>query len=220
MSQSAGVIEFRLDPKSDRATRFRSSRGESVHPTGARKRPLSRRAIGHRQVRIGRSPSTRWPRWRVLNRAREGDGVTDIDLSSRSVIAVGIDGSGPSKRALRWAAKQAELTGATLRVVTTWMIPTALGWMPQFPEGFNPEEDAANVQRQEVAEVLGPSPNVHVEYTVVGGNPAATLIDMSHDVDLIVVGNRGHGGFAGLLIGSVSENVVTHAECPVVVIRP
>lgn len=139
---------------------------------------------------------------------------------SKQAIAVGVDGSAPSKKALRWAARQAELTGATLRVVTTWMVPTALGWMPQFPDDFDPAADAAAVQKAEVTEVLGTDPKVTLEYRVVGGNPAATLIEMSDEVDLIVVGNRGHGGFAGLLIGSVSENVVTHATCPVVVIRP
>ena len=142
------------------------------------------------------------------------------DQRSNKIIAVGIDGSPPSKKALRWAARQAELTGATLRVVTTWMVPTTLGWTPQFPDDFDPAADAATVQREEVAQVLGPEPGIPIEFTVVGGNPAATMIEMSNDVDLVVLGNRGHGGFAGLLIGSVSENVVTHAHCPVVVIRP
>ena len=158
--------------------------------------------------------------WHAPKFVREGDGVTNIERPSKNVIAVGVDGSAPSKKALRWAAQQAQLTGAKLRVVTTWMIPTGLGWMPQFPDNFNPEVDAATVQKREVADVLGANPSVPLEYIVVGGNPAATLIEMSNDVDLIVLGNRGHGGFAGLLLGSVSENVVAHAECPVVVIRP
>lgn len=141
-------------------------------------------------------------------------------VSKWGVIVVGVDGSDSSKLALKWAAHQAQLTKATLRVVTTWSLPATLGWVPQFPEDFNPAADAAKVQKATISEVLGDDPSVTFDPVVLDAHPAEALIEMSNTADLVVVGNRGHGGFAGLLIGSVSENVVTHAHCPVVVIRP
>ena len=146
--------------------------------------------------------------------------MADEQLSKWGVIVVGVDGSDSSKLALKSAARQAQLTKATLRVITTWSLPATLGWVPQFPEDFNPAADAAKVQKATISEVLGTDTSVTIDPVVIDAHPAEALIEMSKKADLVVVGNRGHGGFTGLLIGSVSENVVTHAHCPVVVIRP
>jgi nucleotide-binding universal stress UspA family protein len=144
--------------------------------------------------------------------------VAPEDATS-NVIIVGVDGTPSSVSALRWAARQAELTGATLRVVTTWAFPAAVGWTPPYPEDFDPEANARGVQNDAVAEALGKKPQVPMEFVVVEGHPSATLIEMSCDASLLVVGCRGHGAVAGLLVGSVSEHVVCHASCPVVVVR-
>ncbi len=143
--------------------------------------------------------------------------VNEINHTA-AVIVVGIDGSEPSKEALRWAATQAGLTGARLRVVLSWELPSA-AYLTPLPAGLDLDKDAHQVLDQEVDEVLGTDPAISVERVVVEGHPAPVLLEMSKDADLLVVGSRGHGQFAGMLLGSVSEHCVSHAACPVVVVR-
>ncbi|HET9733471.1 MAG TPA: universal stress protein [Acidimicrobiales bacterium] len=134
------------------------------------------------------------------------------------LIVVGIDGSDPSKEALIWAVDQARLTGAALRVVMSWEIPSA-AYMTPLPTGLDFDRDARQVVDDEVREVLNESSDVEVEKVVVEGHPAPVLLAQSKDADLLVVGSRGHGQFTGMLLGSVSEHCVSHATCPVVVVR-
>jgi nucleotide-binding universal stress UspA family protein len=134
-------------------------------------------------------------------------------------IVVGVDGSESSRDALRWAARQAQLTGGRLEVVTTWELPTSFGWIPPYPSDFNPAEDAQKAADDEVVAALVDYPDVTAEITVVEGHPAPTLLDASRGADLLVVGSRGHGEFAGMLIGSVSQHLVSTAHCPVLVWR-
>jgi nucleotide-binding universal stress UspA family protein len=135
------------------------------------------------------------------------------------MMVVGVDGSDPSRRALRWAADQAMLTGAELTVITTWEYPPTLGWSPPYPSDFDPNEDASKALRDTVGAVLGPDPGVVVHLTVTEGHPAFVLTEASQGAALLVVGSRGHGAFAGMLLGSVSEYCAAHASCPVVVVR-
>ena len=135
------------------------------------------------------------------------------------MIVVGVDGSESSKRALRWAADQAKLVGAELVVVTTWEYPPTLGWAPPYPSDFDPNEDARKALTETVNGVLGPDPGVVVRLTVTEGHPAFVLTEAAQGADLLVVGSRGHGAFAGMLLGSVSEYCAAHASCPVVVVR-
>jgi len=135
------------------------------------------------------------------------------------MIVVGVDGSESSKRALRWAADQAKLVGAELVVVTTWEYPPTLGWAPPYPSDFDPNEDARKALTETVKGVLGPDPGVVVRLTVTEGHPAFVLTEAAQGADLLVVGSRGHGAFAGMLLGSVSEYCAAHASCPVVVVR-
>jgi nucleotide-binding universal stress UspA family protein len=130
-------------------------------------------------------------------------------------IVVGVDGSAASKDALRWADRQAKLTGASLEAVTAWSYPTTYG----FPVIANVdwEQGARTVLDETVDEALGKEADL--TRRVVEGHAARVLTDAAVDADLLVVGSRGHGGFTGLLLGSVSEHVVTHAPCPVVVVR-
>jgi len=134
-------------------------------------------------------------------------------------IVVGVDGSPSSIRALRWAAEQARRTGDRLVVVTTWEFPTTYGWVPPYPPDFDPGGDARRLLESTVAEVLGEDPGVDVELVVEEGHAAPVLVQQAKGADLLVVGSRGHGGFTGMLLGSVSEHCVHHASCPVIVIR-
>lgn len=138
-------------------------------------------------------------------------------------VVVGVDGSPPSAMAMAWAARYAKAMGATVRAVLAWHYPTAAG---PAPIGVAPtavtsevEQSRYEVLDKAIAATLGEQPAVEIERKVVYGHPAQVLIDESKDADLLVVGNRGHGGFTGMMLGSVSTHCVTHAFCPVTVVR-
>ena len=146
-------------------------------------------------------------------------------MAGIKLIVVGVDGSDNSRSALHWAYDEAAHQGALLTVLTTWH-PPAIPMTP--PYGSMPPEDYANQPRKEAlalleaftADLAPKTPAVDVRTSIEEGkNPAKALIERSREADLIVVGSRGYGGFAGMLLGSVSQHVVAHAACPVVVIR-
>ena len=134
-------------------------------------------------------------------------------------IVVGIDGSPSSIQALEWAATQAEAAGVSVMVVMTWEWPVFYGWTPEIPSGWDPSADAGNVANEAVESIRADHPSVTFEVAILEGHPAPALVDLSATAALLVVGSRGHGEFAGMLLGSVSEYCVTHAHCPVVVVR-
>jgi nucleotide-binding universal stress UspA family protein len=139
-------------------------------------------------------------------------------------VVVGVDGSEHSKRALQWASEEASEHGAELLVVSAWTPPPVVAPLPyaSFSWGADTTQLAENAEamlQKTLSEVLGDSPPVPVNASVVEGNAAKVLIDLSGSADLLVVGSRGYGGFAGLLLGSVSQHVVAHAQCSVVVVR-
>jgi nucleotide-binding universal stress UspA family protein len=134
-------------------------------------------------------------------------------------IVVGIDGSDSSLAALGWGAHQAESTGSRLEVIMTWEWPTNGGWTVPFPADYTPEIDARRVLDEAVEKLRNTHPEVDVRSTVLEGHPAPALIEASRGADLLVLGSRGHGEFVGMLLGSVSEHCVTHAYCPVLVLR-
>ena len=128
---------------------------------------------------------------------------------------VGIDGSEGSKCALRWAARQAELTGASLEVVMTWEVPV----LPYGVwAGYDASDQAQETLDATVEEILGSSNPGRVVATVTEGRPEGALLKAAKKADLLVVGCRGHGLFASLLLGSVSQHCAGHASCPVVVV--
>jgi nucleotide-binding universal stress UspA family protein len=138
----------------------------------------------------------------------------------RQRIVVGVDGSESSKQALRWAIRQAELTGGSVEAVTAWHVPSAYGLAPvpvDAAEDF--EGDAKRVLTEALAEVSGLAPEVPVEPLIAEGHAATVLLEAARGADLLVVGSRGHGGFASALVGSVSLYCVLHAHCPVLVLR-
>jgi nucleotide-binding universal stress UspA family protein len=139
-------------------------------------------------------------------------------------VVVGVDGSGPSRSALRWAADEAAEHGAELLAVMAWSepvppIPGIYGRPPTMDVGSSPYARAAQALADLVTEELGDQPAVPVKTELAEGNPARVLIDKAADADLLVVGSRGHGGFAGLLLGSTSQHVSAHAHGAVAVVR-
>jgi nucleotide-binding universal stress UspA family protein len=133
-------------------------------------------------------------------------------------IVVGIDGSPSSIAALDWAVRQAELTDAALEVLMTWEWPASYGWSP-VPNDYDPGHDAATFLEDTLKSVRAAHPGLSIGSSTLEGHPAPALVEASRDADLLVVGSRGHGEFAGMLLGSVSEHCVTNAECPVLVLR-
>lgn len=136
------------------------------------------------------------------------------------LVVVGVDGSEGSKAALRWAADYVRRSHGRLQVVGAWQYPAMYyGYAVALPE----EDLAAETERTLhacVIDVLDAEPDVPVETRVAQGPAAQVLLDAASAADLLVVGSRGHGAFAGMLLGSVSSHCVHHARCPVAVIRP
>lgn len=141
-------------------------------------------------------------------------------MSTQGRIVVGVDGSEGSKHALRWAAKQAGYTGATLEVVAAWDYPATYGWVPVPPEDYALADFAEKSLNDAINEVFGADVPENLQPRVVEGHPAQVLVDASRDAELLVVGSRGYGGFADALLGSVSTYCVHHAHGAVTVIRP
>ena len=144
-----------------------------------------------------------------------------------STIVVGVDHSAGAKEALRFALEEAKLRRATLRAVHAWHFRyegwTGLeaGLRPIVADELHELRDAAAAALDStLREAIPDTAGVEVEPRAVEGAPAAVLVEESRDADLLVVGSRGLGGFAQLLLGSVSQQCAHHAECPVVIVRP
>jgi len=138
-------------------------------------------------------------------------------------VVVGVDGSPSSARALRFAAEEAREHGAELHVLMTYTIPappiaTAYG-TPPWRDEREWQSDAEATLTATLTETLGDDPGIPITGQAVEGAAAKVLIDASARSDLLVVGTRGHGGFAGMLLGSVSQHLTAHAACAVTVVR-
>ena len=134
-------------------------------------------------------------------------------------ILVGVDGSESSHMALHWAASQAKMTGAPLLAVATWQYPKSYDWSELLPAEMDFKAVAGRVLKQSVDEVCAMDPSLKVTTEVIQGHPSMVLVDRSKSASLAVVGSRGHGEFVGMLLGSVSAFLATHAYCPVVIVR-
>jgi len=139
-------------------------------------------------------------------------------------IVVGVDGSEGSKRALQWAVDEARLRGARLTLVRAWYPSAALygfGFGLIDAEAVGDLRILAQKQLDEIrAENADLLEGIDVECRVVEDLPANALLAAARDADLLVVGTRGHGGFAGLLLGSVSAHCAHHTPCPLVIVPP
>ncbi|MCU4182871.1 universal stress protein [Acidiferrimicrobium sp. IK] len=134
-------------------------------------------------------------------------------------ITVGVDGSAASDEALRWAVRQAELTGARVKAVVAWQVPASVYGPVPVLGGYDYPGNAKRVLDAALDRVVGETARVEVVPVVVEGPPGKELLLAAEGGDLLVVGSRGHGAFAGMLLGSVSEQCVSHAHCPVVVVH-
>jgi nucleotide-binding universal stress UspA family protein len=134
-------------------------------------------------------------------------------------IVVGVDGSPWSRRALRWAVRQAALTGSVVDAVIAWHDRGShAGYAWLIADTFDADL-AAKTLREAVDSTSVAGSAVAVRQHVVEGHAARVLLDAAHGADLLVVGSRGHGGFTGMLLGSVSQHCAQHSPCPVVIVR-
>lgn len=143
------------------------------------------------------------------------------DLSG--TVVVGVDGSEFSRHALRFAAGEARTRGCPLVVVCAWSLITAPGPVGDEAGVVPPmsafEQAVSDEVARDVDDELGDDPGCEVRLMPVHQDPGAALVEASRTALLVVVGHRGHGGFAGLLLGSVSDHLVRHGEGPVAVVR-
>ncbi|MGW4378897.1 universal stress protein [Kitasatospora sp. NPDC004531] len=136
-------------------------------------------------------------------------------------IVVGVDGSEQSRKALRWAVRQAGSTHSVVEAVLAWQPPFS-GWGSAV--GADDEAQLGRAARKALAEnvekAVGASPPVEVRLRVEEGTPAWVLLSAAREgASLLVVGHRGLGGFEGALLGSVGQYCVQHSPCPVLVFR-
>lgn len=143
------------------------------------------------------------------------------------IIVVGLDGSAPSRAALAWALAEAKLRGSTVRAVHAWMIPAigavdapgALIPMGRYTDVSTDDiEKAAHEALEREIEGANAGLGVTVERVVAEGPAADAVLDASKDAELVVVGTRGHGALASIVLGSTSQHVIRHAQSPVVVV--
>lgn len=137
-------------------------------------------------------------------------------------IVVGIDGSESSLEALRWAAAEASAHGCELHAVSTYSTPIMSTGYEMAVVDPADLEAAATVALEAAVDTVrseGLLDGVVVDVSAVEGHAGERLISLSRDARQLVVGSRGHGGFMGLLLGSVTTYVVNHAMCPVTVVR-
>ena len=146
----------------------------------------------------------------------------------RGAVIVGVDGSAGARAALRWAAIEARLRETRLRVIHAWEFTypevAGYGWggsVEVLPHGgVDGLRQAAEALLEDAAAyVASQGLDVDIECEAVEGRAAEVLVDTAGESDLLVVGSRGHGGFVGLLLGSVSQQCAHHARCPVVVVH-
>ncbi|AZA12503.1 universal stress protein [Corynebacterium choanae] len=141
---------------------------------------------------------------------------------ANATIVCAVDGSQAATAAVRWAANAAAKRGDVLRLAASYTMPQFL-----YAEGMVPPQELFDELQTETMEHIAQAravaqevaPEIKIGHTVAEGSPIDMLLEMSKDVAMIVMGSRGLGGLTGMVMGSVSAAVVSHAHCPVVVVR-
>ena len=136
-----------------------------------------------------------------------------------SVILVGVDDSPAAAEAVRWAAREATLRGASLHIVHAWDLPRFAGFEDSPVTSSGLQAESKRILDRLTDQAAEGQPGLEIVGVSVEGAPAAELIAAAGEADLLVVGSRGEGGFKGLLLGSVSHQCALHAPCPVVIVR-
>jgi nucleotide-binding universal stress UspA family protein len=132
-------------------------------------------------------------------------------------IVVGVDGSEASITALRRGVKMADALGASVQAITTWRQPGGIATYASFE--YSPEEDARSILSGAMKSVFGVKVPSWFSGATVEGDADNVLIEESRGAEMLVVGSRGHGGLAGVLLGSVSAMCAERAHCPVLIIH-
>jgi nucleotide-binding universal stress UspA family protein len=154
-----------------------------------------------------------------LRRAQPIHGPQEVAAVQASDVVVGVDGSDPGATALRWAATETRRGGGRLRVLMAHRAQP--GGRPLLgADNETLRERARAILDRARAQAVELAPDIAVEADLVTADPASALLDAASTARLVVVGQRGLGGFTSLLLGSVSLRVATHARCPVAVVRP
>jgi nucleotide-binding universal stress UspA family protein len=210
----AGALDARLS-----APRGRASRALAEHSPGAALVVVGRRGAGGIRQLLGATSTA------VLRAARCPVALVPPAPPTGSRVVVGVDGSARAQQALDWAAADAAATGSALEVVLAWQIATLhdqvreeLAVVPPLSAYERRAQEIADAAARRAVERTGLSPAA-VTARVVHAHAARALLDAAADAALLVVGSRGLGGFAGLALGSTSDQVSRHAPCPVVVVR-
>ncbi|AYJ33459.1 universal stress protein [Corynebacterium xerosis] len=143
-------------------------------------------------------------------------------MPKQDIIVCAVDGSDASKTAAKWAANTAVKRGIPLRLVSSYSMPQFLyaeGMVP--PQELYEDLEAETLEKIEEAKKVAVDfvPDVDVSHQIEEGSPIDMLLDLSEQCTMIVMGSRGLGGLSGMVMGSVSAAVVSHASCPVVVVR-
>jgi nucleotide-binding universal stress UspA family protein len=147
--------------------------------------------------------------------------MTNTDSERKARVVVGLDGSVGSLRALSWAAGEARARDAILEVVAAWTYPTPVLLIPVAPDPPTVKTlrtEARGMIDRALEKVTEHVAGLDIEPRVLEGNAPQVLLERGKEADVLVVGSRGFGGFRGLLLGSVSQQCVQHATCPVVVV--
>ncbi|KGN37808.1 universal stress protein [Knoellia subterranea] len=204
-----------------------ASRDAELVVVGARGRgPISSALLGSTSVDVAAHAHA--PVVVVRSNATDTATATAVDAAAeastaRNGVVVGSDGSAVSEAAIGVAFAEADARGVPLTVVHTWALDIAeSAWVSPGYDQVQKQirETEAALAAETVAGWTEKYPDVHVRTVVRHGHPVETIAGLSLDAELVVVGSRGRGGFSGLLLGSVSQGVLHHAHCPVMVVRP
>ncbi|AQQ16291.1 Universal stress protein [Corynebacterium glaucum] len=154
--------------------------------------------------------------------SNEADAAQDSVSHDVKDVVVAVDGSPASDNAVRWAANTAMKRNVPLRLASSYTMPQFL-----YAEGMVPPQELYDdLQRETMRKIdaarelaVEVAPSLAIGHAVAEGSPIDMLLEMSRDAGMIVMGSRGLGGLSGMVLGSVSGAVVSHASCPVVVVR-
>ena len=149
----------------------------------------------------------------------EGAGQSESGTPQAPAILVGVDGSESSVRALRHARRLADALNAPLEGVTVWLRAYSMYDFYQTDTGWTPAQNVEKLLDEAVDAAFGADRPARFTTTVLEGAPSSTLIRYSAGAEMLVLGGRGHGGFTGLILGSVSSACVAHATCPVLIVH-
>lgn len=145
--------------------------------------------------------------------------IEEAGTSSKPAIVVGVDGSESSVKALQEGRRIAEALGAPLEAVAVWQQTHSMYDFYQSQSGWTPEKEIEKLLMDASKAAFGDDQPSRLTKTILQGTPTKALIRHSAGAEMLVLGSRGHGGFAGLLLGSVSSACVAHAACPVLIVH-